>query len=433
MAYNFSYVIIFILILIIILQRYKDRIEWSNISFIEVHERNNSATAATTTATATTTTTTTTDIAKQLTHVYIPPEKGNNILRSTNPNNFELALYTFNFGVHHDEDKLLNSRNYFFSHLRSIENIKNTTILYITNIIESHIHYPSNAHVVLIQWHDLIRRLEIFLNRPFPNLMTTTSYYKVCDFKPIFPQLYPELFERYKWIGWIDNDMWLSSNLIDLVSRVSVDPMQFAIHFLEHDYVKNSKSYSWGPITILKGDFYRKEINRLLYTEKIQNVLIQIFRISVNTNFAEWGSTTISPAALGWSWSFSRVLHDIFSTRKDISVAFAKNYYQVGMSSDYISCVKHPRGHHCGNCLLTVDKNVSKIYTAFLDNPSSDREVLMCHFEAGKKQKENKTSNFKMNDLLDAEVFSSGWREGLRLYRNIDDFKKMLQHINNTA
>ena len=309
-------------------------------------------------------------------------------ISSNSPNN-KLALYTFNFGVHHDEVKLLSSRNYFFSHLKSIGNIKNTTILYITNIAESHIQYPSNAQIVLIEWQDLIRRLELFLDRPFPNLMSTTFYYKICDFKPIFPQLYPELFDTYKWIGWIDNDMWLSSKVIDLVSRVSVNPKQVAIHFLDHNYVRNSKTYSWGPITILKGDFYRNEIKRLLYTEKIQNVLIQLFRISANTNFAEWGSTDIAPAALGWSSSFSRILYDIYSSRKDISVAYAKNYFEVGMASDLISCVKHPRGHQCGNCLLTIDRNISKLYTAHM-NPSSDREVLMCHFEAGKKQQERK-------------------------------------------
>lgn len=334
-------------------------------------------------------------------------------LSATSP--LSLVLYTFNFGVTHHNGTLLNSRNYFLSHLRSISNFQYSTILYITDKLESNIPYPANVVIVLTEWRDLIGRLEIFLNVSFPNLKASTSYYKICDFKPIFPILYPELFEKYSWIGWIDNDMWLSSKIIELVSKVNDDKKKVAINFLNPSFVKKSKAYSWGPISIFRGDFYRNEITGLLNNFRFQNIMIKVFNISINTNFAEWGCSHITKSALGWDYSFSRVLFDVFSKKKRLKLVFATNYYRVGLTSDYISCVKRSRGIHCANCILTVHTNNSQIHTSNSANPYSTEEALLCHFEAGKKRLLNYSIQFNMNDVLHADVFNTTWDQGIRI------------------
>jgi hypothetical protein len=93
--------------------------------------------------------------------------------------------------------------------------------------------------------------------------------------------LYPEYFNQYKWVGWVDNDMWLSSAL-----------EKFMLDYSDKGYsqlslLKESTKLSWGPISVFDWNFYHTYVSSVLKADIYRKVLISVFNNRRYTSFGE--------------------------------------------------------------------------------------------------------------------------------------------------
>eukprot|EP01041_Mallomonas_annulata_P002561 gene2561-5002_t len=137
---------------------------------------------------------------------------------------------------------------------------------------------PSNFRYIRCSWNELITRTETFLGVPLASLHNSSNMLKSNDFKPLIPALFPDLFpvSHSNWIGWVDNDVWVSNTLIQNILQTS------DINFIQ--FIGN-----------------KKEKNTMVSN---------IFRRKVNRDFAGWGMS--SRGGLGYEHSFSYILEQAF-------------------------------------------------------------------------------------------------------------------------
>ena len=339
----------------------------------------------------------------------------------------KLALYTYRYGIYPNEDDLKNSRDYFLSHLKSVSGIKDVTFIYVVDKVDELIQFPPNTRVIVIDFEKIVSKLENFLKAKFPHLHKIGSYYKLVDFKPIFPLLYPELFEMYTWIGWIDNDMWFSSLLSNVVTAASKDPSHVHINFLKKKWIGGSPHYSWGPIAVFRWSFYWKYIMPFTLLENNRKKLIEVFRAEHGTNFAEWGDHEITHFAKGYDYSFSRILYDIHSKNKNLKITFAEDYVAneniIGMHSDRNICLRAKRHtRDCGLCVVSVDSKQTRLIRT-VDGTHYDN-VVFCHFQEGKKRKVSSVLNITMEQYQSSSVIASTYNEGIKVFQTKDAFSK---------
>jgi hypothetical protein len=233
----------------------------------------------------------------------------------------DIALTSFRFGLEFNVTAPITNRQYFLTHLRSISTFKNTTFLYFTDHIEAKLPFPSNVKQILITWDDLVSKLETFVDSKFPALRKSNNYYKLCDFKPLMVLLYPKYFSKYELVGWIDNDLWFSSEL-----------EKFILYYRKEGYSQLSlvdrwdRKLSWGPISVFTLKFYQTYINDALQKKENRKTLITVFDEDENYSFTEWGFHHHEPI---YQNSFSRVLLDIYNDNPDIKRLYLPEIREV--------------------------------------------------------------------------------------------------------
>ena len=325
-----------------------------------------------------------------------------------------LALYTFQYGYrYNDTSKLLNNRNYFLAHLRSISTFKNTTFIYVTDYIETTIPFPSNTIQIQVSWIDLVTKLEEYVGHTFPALKETSSFYKLCDFKPIFLLLYPEYFSKYKYVGWIDNDMWFSSELEKFILNQS-NKGYSQISFLEPD-----QKISWGPIAVFDWNFYRTYVNESLKSENYRQELVTIFNTKKTVSFTEWGANVKN-----FNLSMSNVLLHIYHGNKDLKYLKAYEIVQnatIGLRND--NHCRKSKSSTCGVCTLKIKNGKSILYQEELKYDKEYEGVFICHFQCSKKSHLNPGSTHTINnatidDVLSAGTIESSYLAGWSLIRD---------------
>jgi hypothetical protein len=138
---------------------------------------------------------------------------------------FTLILYYRDFSIKPTNDTAtlatyLDSKNeYFLTFLKSISSPSHrnlTFVLFVNEKFPSRLRdvLPSNVLVHRVSWKHVVSRLERFLDRNLSHIHRTTNYYKSIDFKPLIPALYPQIFRDSSCFGWLDSDVWASSNLL---------------------------------------------------------------------------------------------------------------------------------------------------------------------------------------------------------------------------
>jgi len=332
-----------------------------------------------------------------------------------------IALHTFQYGYrNNDTAKLLSNRNYILSHLRSISTLKNTTFIYFTDHIETHFAFPSNCIQILIPWTELVTKLEELVNVSFPALRASTNYYKLCDFKPLMKVFYPEYFNQYKWVGWIDNDLWFSSDL-----------EKFILDYGDKGYSQLSlredkKRISWGPISVFDWNFYHTFVSNELKSEKYRQVLTTVFNKNNTVSFTEWGASIKN----GFNLSMSNILVNVYSENKDLKYLKAYqviNKEIVGMRNDNHCRNKKNKNRNCAQCTLKVKDGRSTLFEfkeqqniTTATNTTNYEGVFMCHFQSSKKNNlhpKNTTYivHTTISDVLSAATIESSYSKGWSL------------------
>lgn len=334
-------------------------------------------------------------------------------------NNF-LALVSFRFGTLKGDFN--GNRNYYLPHLRSISTFKNTTFIYFTDTIDTSLPYPVNVYQIKVTWEDLVGRLETYVNYTFSNLKSSTHYYKVCDFRPVITMLYSEYFENYHWFGWIDNDLWFSSELEKFVIDYSMKG------YVQVTLTEDDRHLSWGPISIFNLTFYRKYVDPELQSERNRQVMINVFTETIGVGFDEWGKNQII-----FENSFSRILLDIYVKNKTLKhVRASEINAPVGLDWDGV-CLKHSHWKEaCGSCLLMIKNGDSLLYESivhsqivsnapykgwficnfqFSKSPNLKKEVEEAYYESY----ENYIHSLNISDVLNADMIESSWHQGWKL------------------
>jgi len=137
---------------------------------------------------------------------------------------------------------------------------------------------PDNVKHFLVSWDSFLHRIEenVLNGQKFVNLYQSKNYYKVVDFKPLFPVLFPELVDGYAWWGHLDNDMILGN------------ARQFFTPEILNNYDIISplkKKYTWGPFMLYRNTPLINELFR-----KAERPLSEIFDSYEAQMFDEWGS-----------------------------------------------------------------------------------------------------------------------------------------------
>ena len=349
------------------------------------------------------------------------------IISKSNSWDPKIAFCSFRFGFRFNESAPITNRDYFLTHLRSIGSFKNTTFLYFTDHVETKIPFPSNAIQVQIEWVDLITKLEVFVGALFPSLINA-NYYKLCDFKPLIPLLYPEHFRKYEWIGWIDNDAWYSSEL-----------EKFIIYYSKNGYSqlnllrKDGNRFSWGPISIFTWDFYKTYVNVELKKEQNRQILVKVLNDTDYCFFDEWGNSGKGT----FHNSFSRILFDIYKINphlKNLHIAERDEVNRteiLGMAYDGMCKNSKNTSSHCGYCLLMIKGGETYLYAHKVEGetllqPKEDGSLwkghLMCHFEYAKRIESSSLTIFNnsvtMKLLSQKEiVVDSTYHQGIQIIK----------------
>ena len=300
----------------------------------------------------------------------------------------DIALTSFRFGLGFNESMPITNRDYFLTHLRSISTFKNTTFLYFTDHIETKLPFPANVKQILITWDDLVSKLEAFVGKTFPSLRKSNNYYKLCDFKPLMVLLYPKYFSKYELVGWIDNDLWFSSELERFIlyyyKKVGYSQLSLVDRW--------EKKLSWGPISVFTLKFYNTYINDALRTSENRKTLIKVFDEDDNYSFTEWGFHHHEPV---FHNSFSRVLLDIYNENPNIKRLYLPEMDEVqklqllGIPNDRPCHDPQIPPENCGYCLMVIKNGETLLYLDESESTKRDKNMwkgkLMCHFQYGKE------------------------------------------------
>eukprot|EP00607_Mallomonas_marina_P000041 CAMPEP_0182440944 /NCGR_PEP_ID=MMETSP1167-20130531/87394_1 /TAXON_ID=2988 /ORGANISM="Mallomonas Sp, Strain CCMP3275" /LENGTH=262 /DNA_ID=CAMNT_0024635053 /DNA_START=260 /DNA_END=1045 /DNA_ORIENTATION=- len=252
-----------------------------------------------------------------------------------------------------------------------------------------------------------------------------TTNYKISDFKPLIPMLYPTVFSearvkataggvQIRWLGWVDNDMWISSDFIRGMLEIGRDPR--VNHWLANWMRGERSRLSWGPMTLLDFSTYFSTIIPTV-RQNIDLLLPVLLDVEVYRSYDEWGEPRWG--GLGMSHTFSHVLADA----KVVSdTSFAKR----SLRSDILCCEgktkivdKQCRISHlsylCGFCLMVLEEEGVLLFDEY------GKSLSFCHFEFTKRVQRLMFQNESLwrehlEALRTGQPLMSSIQEGISLY-----------------
>jgi len=253
---------------------------------------------------------------------------------------------------------------------------------------------PKNFIYKQVSWKDISARLDSELGTKISSLYTnmTHSNYKINDFKTLIPMLYPGLFAEYnrtqtRLLGWIDNDMWFSTQLFRGLER-----KRKGKHITHWSGIPpNPAPMSWGPITILDRDLYFKTLVPLVKSH-VHLLLPVLMDPHEYRCYDEWGE--VKWGGLGFQHSFSYIL-----SKADIITDFS--FIGNALQTDVQCCtsdsprdkscqVVNPNDQSCGYCQMSWENR--KVVLRNYKNET----IYFCHFQRSKRSNPNM---FSSNDL----------------------------------
>lgn len=289
---------------------------------------------------------------------------------------------------------------------------------------------PPNVHHFQISWPEFADRVyERVLDGKGNNGrgLHKAGFYKVCDFKPLFAHLFPEVVAGYEWWGHCDNDLILGN----LTKFFPYDPMLKDYDIVSGDGTDLTKHQAWGPFTL-----YRNIplVNTLWKKIELDMPLSSIFGDRTYHFFDEWNNVV----RRGHNYSMTGMIKRY---AKDMGI---RHTYEstVAFMNDKDNCKwAYKKGNappRCAEC--TFSKGKLMYLTSHLKEQvptpqfarnyrlPEDREVYHCHYQGSKKKQEPSLSDTqKFQDLLQDEAFRVSYAEGFDYYDLEDPRRKVQQ------
>lgn len=244
---------------------------------------------------------------------------------------------------------------------------------------------PPNVQFVYVTWEELIDHMEqhIFSGSLKTNetammiqeLRSSRHYYKVNDYKPIFAKLFPEIIQDYDWWGTVDNDVLLGD-----IRHFLNTPKPLLTNY---DVISGIQTAgTWGPFTMYRNN----EIVNNLY-QSAERPLSQIFLVSKNVIFDEWGSYRMNNPR------FNSSMAGI--VKREASLGLIRSgFMPMGwMLWDGVCRLEESEtwkaGRHCTQCTLSIRRDAQQPRNDLRRGQGSTYEALgLCHFQDSKKQVE---------------------------------------------
>lgn len=286
----------------------------------------------------------------------------------------QVILYTLIFGrdVYH-----YSKSPYLASFLKSFPRVRNVELLIFGDELIPSSFKPllRNVKHVEISYYGMVSRIDNVIGTNTSHLYKEDmegKNYKACDFKPLIPLAFPEYFifrnkSERRWIGWIDNDMWISNKLFQNINRLSSNINAVCMA----DFFK-----SWGPLTILDDDLYFRKLVPLVKSNSkfLQKVLLGWDQCQKYDELGEFGG-------FGYNYSFSYIM-DLAGVNADYHSFYPGNLDDrlCGMFTKDWTLVSNPTGgQSCGYCKLVTERRRTIIYDI------KGKKLTMCHFAVTKK------------------------------------------------
>lgn len=160
--------------------------------------------------------------------------------------------------------------NYFSFFLESCRNNPTVNWLIVTND-KSTYDYPSNVNVVLSSFDELRQKIQSL----FQFQISLESPYKLCDYRPLYGEVFKEYVEGYDFWGYCDNDLIFGD----------------IRHFLTDEILeKSDKVLSRGHLSLYRNTTY---MNRFVldHTDDFYKTVYTSFQ---GFSFDEWGAYGIA-------------------------------------------------------------------------------------------------------------------------------------------
>mmetsp|Transcript_23506 Transcript_23506/g.23713 ORF Transcript_23506/g.23713 Transcript_23506/m.23713 type:complete len:357 (+) Transcript_23506:114-1184(+) len=258
---------------------------------------------------------------------------------------------------------------------------------------------PNNIIFVNFTWRDLTERVDIELKTNISHLYQGQFHYKVCDFRPLIPFLYPELFREgnaycetnrscpvVRWMGWTDNDMWYSNDLFDFLIKLGKETT--IQEWRPNEYIQTHSS--WGPITVFEPkSYFQRIIPRL--KANLSLLMPMLYNVSGSSYYDERGQPEWG--GLGYKYSFSYILElanisykigaHIGALLSDLDCIVRKTV----LNPQPIRDSSRKTDPACGYCRMSVIENKIELYDY------QNRSLLFCHHQFSKKFHKNIFSN----------------------------------------
>jgi len=142
---------------------------------------------------------------------------------------------------------------------------------------------PENVRHHKVSWEGLVQETERIFSLAPGTLATLRGAprYKVCDLKPFAHVMFPSLIKKYKFFGWVDNDVFLG-NLDPLIERLRKSHADFdtGAPFKE----------SFGPISVMRNTPVMSNLTFIMDSpEKRERIVRGVLHSPKTQGFAEWG------------------------------------------------------------------------------------------------------------------------------------------------
>jgi len=244
---------------------------------------------------------------------------------------------------------------------------------------------PDNVKHVNVSWNSFCDRVQSnVLDGIDPTELRVAPRYKVIDFKPLIPTLFPEVTQHYQWWGHLDNDMVLG-NL-----RHFLTPER--LH--AHDVICGiTREYTWGPLTL-----YRNEprINSL-YRHALRP-LADVFNNASVQGFDEWGGNGNRRKGQFYNSTMSgiveRMRHEV-RWSGGLSVVWDAFCFQKQRKKKKKK-VQIP----CGECILDRSNGEQRLRQDCFGLEPCTEHVALCHFQATKNTVIEESLNGKLEELM---------------------------------
>jgi len=299
---------------------------------------------------------------------------------------------------------------------------------------------PVHVQFISTSWKDMSERLDrrfhINVSSSYSNI---TYNYKVADFKPLVPALFPDLFLSSHWIAWIDNDVWISRDFLDLIQSASEDS-HLGVMSLNIDY-----KLSWGPFTAINTTTYFNLLVPIISMNK--TILIDVFKnADMYRYYDEW--STVLLGGLGYQHSFSAVLEHA-KERYNISILSHYNIFNVAMYQDACNIRGRVLYEKCGYCEMsflpqdpltrTGSNRITPLYTHISSSSKSrSRSSSGSSGKSGKRNSNNSIPRSKGHILYNENRtimsfchFQKSKRHARRVFKNSTKWRNHLQALDN--